>query len=127
MTIAIAYRPDDYGRAAVEFAVEEALRRDATVLVVNVVGPGPDGTTPPPADLSDVTARLDRAGIAHDVAQVEDPDVVGAVVDVLEDRGAELLVIGLRKRTPVGKLIMGAVAQRLMLDTSIPVVAVKAP
>ena len=127
MTIAIAYRPDAYGQAAVEFAVEEALRRDASVLVVNVHGPGPDGTTPPPADLTGVTDRLERAGIAYDVAQVEDPDVVGAVVDVLDERGAELLVIGMRKRTPVGKLIMGAVAQRLMLDTSIPVVAVKAP
>ncbi len=126
MTIAIAYRPDAYGHAAVEFAVEEALRRDATVLVVNVAGPGPDGVPEPLADLSGVVARLEEAGIAHDVAQVEDADVVGAVVDVLEDRGAELLVIGLRKRTPVGKLVMGAVAQRLMLDTSIPVVAVKA-
>ena len=48
------------------------------------------------------------------------------LVKVAEDTGAELIVIGLRRRTPVGKLILGSNAQRVLLDAPCPVLAVKA-
>jgi nucleotide-binding universal stress UspA family protein len=48
------------------------------------------------------------------------------VLDAAEKYRAELIVIGLRKRTPVGKLIMGSTAQQILLEASCPVLAVKA-
>ena len=48
------------------------------------------------------------------------------LIEVAEEIHAELIVIGLRRRTPVGKLILGSNAQRILLDASCPVLAVKA-
>ena len=39
---------------------------------------------------------------------------------------ASLIVIGLRRRTPTGKLLTGSQAQRTLLDANCPVLAVKA-
>lgn len=47
------------------------------------------------------------------------------LLDVAAREDAELIVIGLRRRTPVGKLILGSNAQRILLDASCPVLAVK--
>jgi nucleotide-binding universal stress UspA family protein len=48
------------------------------------------------------------------------------LVAVAEEHGADLLVIGLRRRSPVGKLILGSQAQRVLLDAPCAVLAVKA-
>lgn len=52
-------------------------------------------------------------------------DLSDELIRVAEETGAELLVIGLRRRSPIGKLIMGSVAQRVLLDAPCPVLAVK--
>ena len=48
------------------------------------------------------------------------------LIAAAEEFGAELIVIGLRRRSPVGKLLMGSDAQRILLDSPVPVLAVKA-
>jgi hypothetical protein len=47
------------------------------------------------------------------------------VLEVAQETGAELIVIGLRRRSAVGKLILGGSAQRILLDAPVPVLAVK--
>ena len=49
------------------------------------------------------------------------------ILAVAAERRADLVVIGLRRRTPVGKLLMGSTAQRVLLEATCPVLAVKAP
>ena len=53
------------------------------------------------------------------------PDVAGEMVRVVRETDAEVLVIGMRHRTPVGKLIMGSVAQQVLLEAPCWVLAVK--
>jgi len=48
------------------------------------------------------------------------------LIAVAGELDADFIVIGLRRRTPVGKLIMGSNAQRILLEAPCPVLAVKA-
>jgi nucleotide-binding universal stress UspA family protein len=52
-------------------------------------------------------------------------DIVEAFEDVVRVTGARMVVIGIRSRSPVGKLVMGSDAQRLLLELDVPVLAVK--
>ena len=60
---------------------------------------------------------MDHADHGHDVVETFEA--------VVRETGARMVVIGLRRRTPVGKLVMGSSAQRILLEASVPVLAVK--
>ena len=47
------------------------------------------------------------------------------IVRAADEARADLIVIGLRHRSPVGKLLMGSTAQSVLLDAECPVLAVK--
>ena len=71
---------------------------------------------------------LTDSGVEFEVSQqVEARDPGDQMLDVAQQTNAELIVIGLRRRTPVGKLIMGSQAQTILLEAECPVLAVKAP
>ena len=46
-------------------------------------------------------------------------------IDTFHDFDPDLVVVGVRRRTPVGKMLLGSVAQRVILDARCPVVSVK--
>jgi nucleotide-binding universal stress UspA family protein len=48
------------------------------------------------------------------------------MVEIADEEGADLIVIGLRRRSPVGKLVLGSNAQDILLSANCPVLAVKA-
>ena len=55
-------------------------------------------------------------------------DGVDAAIELLtamERADADLLVIGIKHRSPVGKLLLGSVSQRVLLECPKPVLAVK--
>ena len=55
-----------------------------------------------------------------------DDSYADALVALADDTAADMIVIGLRRRSPVGKLVLGSNAQRILLDATCPVLAVKA-
>ena len=54
-------------------------------------------------------------------------DLGDALLRLVDAVGADLLVIGARRRSPVGKALMGSVAQTVILEANLPVLVVKAP
>jgi nucleotide-binding universal stress UspA family protein len=129
MTILVAYSADEYGRAALDYGVSEATLSGERLVVVNVTR-GDALIDARYAGSSDAQAVRDRlAGIPADAEFIQSmsPDVADEVLSVADTEQARILVVGVRRRTPMGKLIMGSVAQRLILDAHCPVVAVKPP
>jgi nucleotide-binding universal stress UspA family protein len=74
-----------------------------------------------------VREQLDSTDVPYEVRQlVRGLEPAEDLVAVAEQVHAEIIVIGLRRRSPVGKLILGSNAQRVLLDAPCPVLAVKA-
>ncbi len=130
MNIVVGYVPTPEGLAAVDYAVDFATDRDATVIVVNSGKRGSDAD-PSFADSADWDAldqRMTSLGVAHELRQASQAfSPADEILHVAKDLQAELIVIGLRRRTPVGKLFLGSSSQQILLDAECPVVAVKRP
>jgi len=131
MTIVVGYVPRPEGRAALRRAAEEARLRSSKLVVINSNRGGThlddEDSIQHEKELTDVRAELDAAGIEHEVRQlVRGLDPSEDLIAVAEETNADFIVIGLRRRTPVGKLILGSNAQRILLDAPCPVLAVKA-
>ncbi|MEO9324574.1 universal stress protein [Nocardioides sp. C4-1] len=123
-TVVVGYVPKPEGDAALDKAIEEARLRGADLVVVHSHRERGHEAEP---DLADVRARLEQAGVEFDIRQlVRGFEAAEDLVSVAESSDADLIVIGLRRRTPVGKLILGSNAQRVLLDAHCPVLAVKA-
>ncbi len=130
MTIVVGYVPTPEGEAAVDAAIEESDRRAEPLLVVNSTRGDAyvDERFASDAQLKLLRERLDEAGVLYDIAQqVRGREAAEEVVDAAITNHASLIVIGIRHRTPTGKLIFGSTAQRILLDATCPVLAVKAP
>ncbi|MGZ4454481.1 MAG: universal stress protein [Nocardioides sp.] len=131
MTVVVGYVPKPEGEAALSKAIEEAKLRNAKLVVVNSHRGGhefDDATAvQTEAEMNAVRARLDESGVPYDLRQlVRGFEPAEDLFSLAEANNAQLIVIGLRRRSPVGKLILGSNAQRILLDAHCPVLAVKA-
>lgn len=129
MTILVGYVPSPEGEAALRAAIDEAGRRREKLLVVNTSRG--DALVDPrfaqEPDLAHVREDLAALGVDFDVRQVLGArDAAEEIIDLAEKTAASLVVIGLRRRSAVGKLIMGSAAQQILLGVGCPVLAVKA-
>lgn len=130
-TVVVGYVMKPEGDAALARAIEEAKLRGSRLIVVNSHRGGDefDGTESRRADeaMAKVDQLLKEAGIDHEVREmVRGFEPAEDLISIAEANDAELIVIGLRRRSPVGKLILGSNAQRILLDAHCPVLAVKA-
>ena len=129
MTIVVGFVPTKEGRAALARAAEEARSRTSRLVVINSNrGSREDDETAreAEAELDRLSAELTRDGVEVEVRQlVRGNEPAEDLIAVANETDADLIVIGLRRRTPVGKLILGSNAQRILLDAPCAVLAVK--
>jgi nucleotide-binding universal stress UspA family protein len=116
--IVVGYSAKPEGRAALERSVAEAQLRAARLIVVH---------TSPDPEVDELIEELDAVGVPYEVKEASDGlDPAEELINAADAADAEFIVIGLRRRSPVGKLLLGSNAQRVLLDASCPVLAVKA-
>lgn len=135
MTIAVAHQASSSTRTiALQEAGREAHQRGADLAVLHIVESldldvteayrqGVDDevrTALGAIGVSDVSWRLHLATAPED-------DVATAILDLTTTAGADLLVIGARRRSPLGKFLLGSLTQTLILTADVPVLVVKSP
>ena len=131
MTVAVAHQVSPTSRKALAQAVQEAKYRDTDLAVLHVVG-----------SIDADNSEAYRLGVSDEIEKVvgQDPgvpwelhlatggvDLAETLLALVDTVDADLLVIGARQRSPVGKALLGSVAQTVILHASLPVLVVKAP
>ena len=128
-------------RRALEWALDEAALRDATVVAVHAwqlpyVLSTPLGVVSVPVD-DDATAEaeaelaavIDEVAAAHPATPVERQVVLGSPAAALIEEGADaqLIVVGSRGRGGFAGLLLGSVSHQLAHHAPCPVVIVPSP
>lgn len=128
-TIVVGYIPSPQGVSALEAAVDRAKRTGGRITVVNTGRNGNYADPPfaPEPHMDAIDQQLTKAGIPHEVLQpIDGRSAADQILTVAQETKADLVIIGIRGRSPVGKLITGSTAQQILLGAHCAVLAVKA-
>jgi nucleotide-binding universal stress UspA family protein len=127
--IIVGYDPMTSDRAPINFGVA-AARFTAAPLIVASVSAGRDGQ-PDEALVPDASEVLERArhdlepeGIPVECRELTNTSAARALHEASESEDAGLLVVGSTRRGPVGRVIPGSTAERLMHGAPCPIAIV---
>lgn len=137
MAVVVGHASSPLGRAAIDRAVEEAARRQVPlVLVAHVPRPRTEQAAGEYAGRrTELEEQVQREATALSERGIECVPVVlphpttaaAALMESAEEHDADLIVLGIPRRSPVGKLVMGSTAQEVLLGAPCPVLGVKVP
>jgi nucleotide-binding universal stress UspA family protein len=130
LNIVTGFRPSTESRAAIDRAIAEARLRGGTVLVVHSMHGGERDELELVIGyrkrFEQLRTQLEASGVDHELIEyARGNSPAEDLLEVARERDAELIVIGVRRRSPVGKLVLGSNAQRVLLEADCPVLAVK--
>lgn len=132
MAIVVGFIDNPEGRQALDLAVEEAQRRQTKLIVVHSMRGGSrtkqDEYINYRKALDELESELSASGVEHEIHEyVRDQSPAQDLAEAVRDFDAELLVIGYRRRTATGKALLGSHAQEVLMNATVPVLAVMAP
>lgn len=125
--VILAHVPHRAAAAAFEAAVRQASMRGARLLILNAlhIQPGKQRAEARYGELKSMAARAREAGVPTEFEQPVGPDEATMILNRAHGLPAEVLVIGTRRRSTVGKFIMGSTAQRILMEADCEVLVVK--
>lgn len=116
MTILVAVPESIEGSTALAAAAVEATLLETDLVVLNL---GLSKITEPALPSGVQVTLIERSGPG-------DREPAEVVLEYLNEHPEiSRLVIGIKRRTPVGKAVFGSVSQQLLLEAPVPVLAVK--
>jgi nucleotide-binding universal stress UspA family protein len=131
MKIVVGFLRSPEGRAAIETAIEEARSRDGELLVVHSMRGGERDELEQVLTYREEFDQLEHVLAERDVrfrlveyARGNSP--AEDLVQVAQEEDADLIVIGLRQRSAVGKALLGSNAQEILMSAPCPVLSVRA-
>jgi nucleotide-binding universal stress UspA family protein len=137
MKIVVGHHDSPEGRAALDRAIELAVERQAELHLVRLVALPKNEDQAAGYERARVDAERDLERVASSyatkgiVCRAHVPNGVSrpadAILSVAGVEDADLIVIGMRRRSRVGKLVLGSTAQEILLDADCDVLSVKAP
>lgn len=130
MAILVGYIPSPEGRAALGTGIEIARKESLPLVIVNGGREAPwhDAKRVDGAGLEALEAELDASGVEYELVTPRGEDEAAEqLLAVGRERDITLIVIGVRRRTPVGKFFLGSASQRIVLEADVPVLTVKPP
>lgn len=128
MTVLVSYIPTPEGWAALKLGTEQALQRHTAIVIVNIALDEnySDLTFADEKDLDGVRMTLNHVGLTNTICQVtSETDVSEAILKAADEHHADLIVVGLRSRSPLAMAILGSNAQRIILGAHCPVLSVR--
>lgn len=119
------------GWVALERAIAETRLRNGRLVVVHSMEGGDKTPLSEYNRYRDVFERLEERlsgeGIPHDLRElVRGREPAVDIARTAEEIGAELIVIGYRRRSPTGKALLGSDSQEILMLAPCPVLAVRA-
>ncbi|MFT4921194.1 MAG: nucleotide-binding universal stress UspA family protein [Haloarculaceae archaeon] len=114
----------DVSEALVEYLADTVGEDDAVYIVNSQEGgnkSSADDINEGEDALEILEEGLSAAGAMETQQFVRGKAPVEDLLDIAEDWDADEYVIGIRKRSPVGKMVFGSTAQNLLLEADLPV------
>lgn len=130
MKILVGFDSSNTAKAALEAAISHGKAYGAGIVVAGSMTEGKDSDLEAiqtaESDLKAAKAQVEEAGLPCDTHLLIRGMSPGEdLVKFAEERGVELIVVGIRRRSKVGKLLMGSTAQYVILNAHCPVLTVK--
>ncbi|MCE5254361.1 MAG: universal stress protein [Actinomycetia bacterium] len=133
MKIVVGYVMTDESRAALEWAIEDSRRHGSHLVVVHSIRGGGSIEAEEQEvlayrkELDAIDRRLTNEGIPHTVRRlIRGLSPAEDLVAVVSEEEADMIVIGIRRRSRTGKLLLGSDALEILLLADCPVLGVKA-
>ncbi len=131
MTYVVGFIDTPEGWAAARHAAAVAKKNDAKLVVVNSMRGGRHDDQEDYLDMRDavenLTTILTESGADFEITEyVRGNTPAQDLIQAADQHDAELIIIGIRRRSATGKALLGSNALDILHDANVPVLCVKA-